>query len=56
MTPLKMFCASPGKTIANGSGAKVAKAKKIPRVALTNRGSLENRIILSSIDFAPDIA
>ena len=33
-----------------------ANAKKIPRVAVTKRGSLENRIILSSIDFAPDIA
>jgi len=51
-----MFCASPGKTIANGSGARVAKAKKIPRVAVTNRGSLENLIILCSIDFALDVA
>ena len=49
MTPLKIFCASPGKTIAKGSGARVANAKKIPRVAVTNRGSLENRIIFRSV-------
>jgi hypothetical protein len=45
MTPLKIFWASPGKTIENGSGATAANAKKIPRVAVTKRGSLENLII-----------
>ena len=44
ITPLKMFCASPGKTIAYGSGASVANAKKIPKVAVTNRGRRENLI------------
>jgi hypothetical protein len=52
MTPLKMFCASPGKTIAKGNGARVARAKKIPKVALAKRGSFENRIIFGSIYFA----
>jgi hypothetical protein len=47
-----MFCASPGKTIENGNGARVAKAKKIPSVAVTNRGSLENRIIFKLTNFA----
>jgi hypothetical protein len=56
MTPLKIFCASPGKTIEKGSGARVAKAKKIPSVAVTNRGSLENLIIFKLINFALDSA
>ena len=45
MTFLKMFCASPGKTIAKGSGAIVASAKKIPKVRVTTLGSFENRIV-----------
>jgi len=44
ITPLKIFCASPGKTIAKGKGAIVARRKKIPRVIVTKRGRGENRI------------
>jgi hypothetical protein len=45
ITPLKIFCASPGKTIAYGSGATVASKKNIPKVILTKRGNGENRIM-----------
>ena len=43
MTPLKMFWALPGNTIANGSGATAASRKNIPRVAVTTLGRGENR-------------
>jgi hypothetical protein len=45
ITPLKIFCASPGKTIAKGRGAIVASKKKIPNVIVTSRGNGENRIM-----------
>jgi hypothetical protein len=41
----KIFCAVPGIIIANGNGATKAAVKKIVIMAITIRGSGENRIV-----------